>query len=57
MLEDEKILGTCHIAIGANYDEDAEAFIHLDCLVKHPTIQAVMKDGRRRKLMREGELI
>ncbi len=34
MLEDEKILGTCHVAFGANYDNDAEAFIHLDCIVK-----------------------
>ena len=38
MLEDEKILGTCHFAIGSNYDDDAEAFIHLDCLVNKPTI-------------------
>ncbi len=47
MLEDEKVLGTCHIAIGANYDRDAEAFIHLDCLIRKPTL--VVKDGKGRK--------
>ena len=55
MLEDEKILGTCHFAIGANYDDDAEAFIHLDCLVKKPTITAF--SGKRKKVIsRDGDL-
>lgn len=55
MLEDEKILGTCHFAIGANYDDDAEAFIHLDCLVNKPTI-TVSKGGRGKPkaIMRAG---
>ncbi|MGA1872197.1 MAG: aminopeptidase [Thermoplasmatota archaeon] len=54
MLEDEKVYGTCHIAIGANYDNDARALIHLDGLIKSPTItvtgpnfqETIMKDGR-----------
>jgi len=57
MLEDEKILGTCHIAIGANYDQDAEAFIHLDCIIKNPTITAFGPTGRRREIMRRGALL
>ncbi len=55
MLEDEKVSRTCHVAIGSNYDRDAEAVIHLDGLVKRPTIevkdargctQVIMKNGR-----------
>ncbi len=54
MLEDEKVYGTCHIAIGANYDNDAKALIHLDGLIRSPTItvigpnfqEIIMKDGK-----------
>lgn len=56
MLEDEKVYGTCHFAIGSNYDEDAPAMIHLDGLVKRPTIAAMMADGTVRTLMKDGEL-
>ena len=56
VLEDEKIRGTCHFAIGANYDEDAKAMIHLDGIVKKPTIELyfgrkvkqIMQNGRFR---------
>ena len=47
MLEDEKAFGTCHFAIGQNYDEDAPSLIHLDCLVKNPVITAIFADGTR----------
>ena len=57
MLEDEKILRTCHFAIGANYDNDAEAFIHLDCIVKEPTITMISKTGRRREILRRGRIL
>lgn len=56
MLEDEKAFGTCHFAIGYNYDEDAPAMIHLDGLVKRPTITALMPDGREIGIMRNGYL-
>jgi len=56
MLEDEKVYGTCHFAIGYNYDEDAPAMIHLDGLVKRPTITALMPDGREIGIMRNGDL-
>jgi leucyl aminopeptidase (aminopeptidase T) len=56
MLEDEKVYGTCHFAIGANYDEDAPAMIHLDGLVRNPTIWALMADGREVLLMKGGAL-
>jgi leucyl aminopeptidase (aminopeptidase T) len=38
VLEDEKVLGTVHFAIGSNYDHDAPALIHSDGIVKAPTI-------------------
>ena len=56
MLEDEKAFRTCHFAIGANYDEDAPALIHLDGLVSRPTIVVVDAKGREKEIMREGEL-
>ena len=48
MLEDEKAFGTCHFAIGQNYDEDAPSFIHLDGLVKNPVITAIFADGTKK---------
>jgi len=38
VLEDEKVLGTVHFAIGSNYDQDALALIHSDGIVKNPTV-------------------
>ena len=57
MLEDEKVYGTCHFAIGYNYDEDAPAMIHLDGLVKKPTITALMPNGREIRVMENGNLV
>jgi leucyl aminopeptidase (aminopeptidase T) len=56
MLEDEKAFRTCHFAIGLNYDRDAPALIHLDGLVKNPTITAVNEDGSETVIERDGEL-
>jgi leucyl aminopeptidase (aminopeptidase T) len=56
MLEDEKAFRTCHFAIGQNYDEDAPSLIHLDGLVKNPTITAIFADGNKRPIEKDGEL-
>jgi leucyl aminopeptidase (aminopeptidase T) len=56
MLEDEKAFRTCHFAIGQNYDEDAPALIHLDGLVRNPTIRAFFPDGTERLIEKDGEL-
>jgi len=56
MLEDEKAFRTCHFAIGANYDEDAPSLIHLDGLVKSPTITAIFDNGTKQIIERDGEL-
>ncbi|MCU0852212.1 MAG: aminopeptidase [Thermoplasmata archaeon] len=57
MLEDEKVYGTCHFAVGSNYDGDAEALIHLDGLVDSPTITAVSTTGRETTFMERGKLV
>lgn len=57
MLEDEKVYGTCHIAIGSNYDEDVKSFTHLDGLIWDPTITAIHPDGSEEAIMREGKLV
>jgi len=57
MLEDEKAFRTCHIALGSNYDNDAEALTHLDGLIKEPTITVHYSSGRERLVLEEGTLI
>jgi leucyl aminopeptidase (aminopeptidase T) len=57
MLEDEKAFQTCHFAIGHNYDNDAPALIHLDGLVKNPTITAIAKDGKETMIEKDGKLV
>ncbi len=57
MLEDEKVFRTCHIAIGSNYDDDAKALIHLDGLVKNPTIEVRDARGRRTIVLKDGKMM
>lgn len=57
MLEDEKVYGTCHIAIGSNYDEDAKSLIHLDGLIKSPTIFVKYEDGSEKEIIRNGNIL
>lgn len=56
ILEDEKVFKTCHIAIGANYDEDANTLIHLDGIIKRPTMTLTI-GGKGKTLMEKGELV
>ena len=56
MLEDEKVYGTCHFAVGSNYDNDAEALIHLDGIVKRPDIIIIDRWGREKLMMENGRL-
>ncbi|ULQ58836.1 aminopeptidase [Brucepastera parasyntrophica] len=56
MLEDEKAFHTCHFAIGSNYDNDAEAMIHLDCLVRNPTITVNHPNGKNIVIEKNGVL-
>ncbi len=51
VLEDEKVLGTCHIAFGKNifFGGTTDVPIHVDGVIKKPTIKAdgkiILKDG------------
>ena len=57
MLEDEKAYSTCHLAVGANYADDAPALIHCDGLVLDPTISFFLPDGEEVPIMEEGTLL
>jgi leucyl aminopeptidase (aminopeptidase T) len=54
ILEDEKILGTCHVAFGASaaIGGTVQVPVHLDCLVMKPTVEL---DGEA--IVRDGELL
>lgn len=54
MLIDEKAFRTCHLAIGHNYDRDAPALIHLDGVVRDPTIIAVNRAGEQTNILERG---
>ena len=56
MLEDEKAFHTCHFAIGENYDNDAPSLIHLDGVVRDPTITLKFEDGKEVVVLKDGEL-
>ena len=56
MLEDEKAFHTCHFAIGENYDNDAPSLIHLDGVVREPTITLTYSDGTSRTILQDGAL-
>ncbi len=54
VLEDEKILGTCHVAFGASaaIGGNVQVPVHLDCVVMKPSVEV---DGE--PLVRDGELL
>jgi leucyl aminopeptidase (aminopeptidase T) len=54
IIEDEKILGTCHVAFGASagIGGKVQVPIHLDCVVTKPTLEL---DGEG--IVRDGELL
>ncbi|MDD5928807.1 MAG: peptidase M17 [Spirochaetales bacterium] len=56
MLEDEKAFHTCHFAIGENYDNDAPSLIHLDGIVKEPTIILTYSNGSTKTILQDGAL-
>ena len=60
MLEDEKALGTAHIALGNNADFPGggknNSQIHRDFLFYRPTIEASYSDGTKRVVMKDGSI-
>ncbi|UCH90350.1 MAG: aminopeptidase [Thermoplasmata archaeon] len=57
ILEDEKVFRTCHIAVGSNYDEDANALTHLDGLIYNPTMVVKRSDSSELEFMKDGKLV
>ncbi len=59
ILEAEKILGTIHIALGDNsgFGGRISTPFHEDYVFYRPTLTAVMADGTRTTLLRDGELL
>jgi leucyl aminopeptidase (aminopeptidase T) len=61
MLEDEKTLGTAHIAFGNNEDFPGggknRSKIHRDYLMFKPTIEAQYANGGKKLLMKNGQLL
>ena len=54
VLEDEKILGTAHVAFGASaaIGGTVQVPVHLDCVVTRPSVEV---DGT--EIVRDGELL
>ena len=61
MLEDEKAIGTAHIAFGNNADFPGggknNSKIHRDYLFYRPNIKAIFPDGTEKLIMANGEVI
>jgi len=61
MLEDEKALGTAHIAFGNNEDFPGggknRSKIHRDYLMYKPTMELQYADGSKKLLMEDGQLL
>lgn len=61
MLEDEKALGTAHIAFGNNADFPSggknNSQIHRDFLFYRPTIEVKYVNGSKRVVMKNGEIV
>jgi leucyl aminopeptidase (aminopeptidase T) len=60
MLEDEKVLGTAHLAFGNNADfpggGNNNSKIHRDYLFYRPTIEAIYDDNSKHIIMKRGAL-
>ncbi len=54
VLVDEKKRGTCHLAIGSNYDGDAPAPIHYDGVLQRPTVDVTLVEGKTVRILEEG---
>jgi aminopeptidase len=56
-LEAEKLYGTCHIAFGDNTDFPGgknNSTNHMDMMMKKPTVTAVLEDGSKDLILRDG---
>jgi leucyl aminopeptidase (aminopeptidase T) len=58
ILEAEKILGTCHVAVGDNssFGGKVKANLHIDFLIEEPTVELFFEGGSSLTLIEEGRL-
>jgi leucyl aminopeptidase (aminopeptidase T) len=60
MLEDEKALGTAHLAFGNNEDFPGggknKSKIHRDYLFYRPTIEVIYLDGTKKIIIQKGKI-
>ncbi|MDX2472860.1 MAG: aminopeptidase [Candidatus Krumholzibacteria bacterium] len=59
MLEAEKVLGTAHVAFGDNEGlggGQSRSSMHVDYLLKKPTLEVTLKDGSQRLVMQDGQV-
>ncbi len=59
ILEAEKILGTCHVALGDNssFGGKVKANFHLDLLIEKPTLTLTLPNGKEVKVIEEGKVL
>lgn len=59
MLEDEKAVGTVHVAFGNNTEMGGEntSRTHRDFLMTRPTLLMEFEDGRKEEIIRDGRLV
>ena len=59
ILEAEKILGTCHVALGDNssFGGKVKANFHLDLLIEEPTLTLTLPNGEEISVLRNGKIL
>ncbi|WP_456397749.1 aminopeptidase [Desulfurobacterium sp.] len=59
ILEGEKILGTCHIAVGDNsaFGGNVRANVHIDFIVEKPTLVVELDSGEEKTIINSGNFV
>ncbi|WP_456484809.1 aminopeptidase [Desulfurobacterium sp.] len=59
ILEGEKILGTCHIAVGDNsaFGGNVRANVHIDFIVEKPTLVVELSSGEEKTVIDSGKFV
>jgi len=52
LIEDEKVYGTAHIAIGAGQYDGDPAFIHVDCVINRPEVSLIYPSGKEEVILK-----
>lgn len=52
LIEDEKVYGTAHIAVGAGQYDGDPAFIHIDCVISRPEVSLIYPNGKEEIILK-----